>query len=235
MLATELQAMTLADSVGEGADGAVRIIQLDVEEAKCKLARLRKTAMLLQTLESSPSQEEWFLGYRILWTLENRLGVQIDQFIALNRRSEPLEGQGHWAKQCPKRQTPENRGPAQAASGLPRTDSTANTTTNILVEQGSEVPDPDGFQPVRSRSGRNGNGKIIPDLFAVDPSANMFAVLEKVGMEIAQEPDVDKEGDLDVPERNVGNVGVDLGTRMARHNMGGTWSFPVEPTAFEGS
>ncbi|KAL3697408.1 hypothetical protein R1sor_011484 [Riccia sorocarpa] len=84
MLTTELDTLQVAAELGEGKKGDIRVIELDVSKTTEKLGRFRKTAVLLQALESSPSRDRV-----VAWvkdTMEIRLGVQISQVKALGQK-----------------------------------------------------------------------------------------------------------------------------------------------------
>ncbi|KAL3699502.1 hypothetical protein R1sor_017524 [Riccia sorocarpa] len=84
ILASELEFMKTAESEDEGVNGDIRVVDLDVEKAASKLGRYRKTAVLLQALESAPSRDRV-----VAWvhdTIEVRLGFPVTQVTALNRR-----------------------------------------------------------------------------------------------------------------------------------------------------
>ncbi|KAL3675491.1 hypothetical protein R1sor_025439 [Riccia sorocarpa] len=84
VLAKELETLPVAVSADEGVDGEVRIVELNVEKAAVRLGRLRKTAMVLQVLEASPSRDRV-----VAWahdTMEVRLGVTVSQVTVLSRQ-----------------------------------------------------------------------------------------------------------------------------------------------------
>ncbi|KAL3697824.1 hypothetical protein R1sor_011900 [Riccia sorocarpa] len=84
MLATELDTLQVAADFGEGKEGDIRVIELDVSKASAKLGRFRKTAVLLQALESSPIHDRVVAWVRD--TMEIRLGVKISRLVEWDRR-----------------------------------------------------------------------------------------------------------------------------------------------------
>ncbi|KAL3677872.1 hypothetical protein R1sor_020828 [Riccia sorocarpa] len=84
MLEAELDTMPTLNSEDPGADTDVREIDLNVQKAVRRLGQLRKSAAVLQALESSPSRDRVVAWVRE--TMMQRRGVQVCQVKALARR-----------------------------------------------------------------------------------------------------------------------------------------------------
>ncbi|KAL3691405.1 hypothetical protein R1sor_005056 [Riccia sorocarpa] len=84
MLAHELGSMQTVDELGDATDVVFKLVELDVAKASSKLGRLQKTAVILQTLESTPSRDR--ICAWVLDTMELRGGFRIHQVKALDRR-----------------------------------------------------------------------------------------------------------------------------------------------------
>ncbi|KAL3687291.1 hypothetical protein R1sor_013600 [Riccia sorocarpa] len=125
--------------------------------------------------------------------------------------------------------------PLPTGSGSPPRQPSVAAVASPTVAPGGEGLDPDGFTPVRSRSGRNGSGRSSPTLKAVDPTINRFAALEEDVMEVVHDnvvvtPDTLRDpNELDIPVATV------PAPRSLPHTMEGTWGFPKELTSLEGS
>ncbi|KAL3689706.1 hypothetical protein R1sor_016015 [Riccia sorocarpa] len=80
----EMAIMPLVDTDGAAEDEVIREIDLDVENVAIKLGRFRRTAVVLQALESSPSRDRVVAWIRE--TMVVRKGVRVSQVKALARR-----------------------------------------------------------------------------------------------------------------------------------------------------
>ncbi|KAL3695185.1 hypothetical protein R1sor_009261 [Riccia sorocarpa] len=84
MIAQEMEEMEVLANNAEGTDGHIQVIELYMENAASKVGRLRKTAVLLQTLESSPSRDRVVSWIRE--TMVSKQNVGISQVKALSRK-----------------------------------------------------------------------------------------------------------------------------------------------------
>ncbi|KAL3698682.1 hypothetical protein R1sor_012758 [Riccia sorocarpa] len=84
---TGIQEMEFMKSAVDGAEeleGEVRVVELDVEKAAATVGRFRRTAVVLQALESTPSRERVTSWVRNI--LEGRCGAAVCQVTVLTKR-----------------------------------------------------------------------------------------------------------------------------------------------------
>ncbi|KAL3698575.1 hypothetical protein R1sor_012651 [Riccia sorocarpa] len=84
MIAGEMAVMQECLQSEEGVAADIRVITLDLENASSKMGRLRKTEVLLQALESSPSRDRVVAWERE--TMVHKQGVTICQIKALSKK-----------------------------------------------------------------------------------------------------------------------------------------------------
>ncbi|KAL3687048.1 hypothetical protein R1sor_013357 [Riccia sorocarpa] len=84
ILAEEMAVLPIAEESHLTGDQDIREIELDLNKAAVKLGRMRKTAVILQALESTPSRDRvggWVREYLVL-----RKGAQVCQVKALTKK-----------------------------------------------------------------------------------------------------------------------------------------------------
>ncbi|KAL3686211.1 hypothetical protein R1sor_004233 [Riccia sorocarpa] len=86
MLEQELAFLPTLEDQGNDEDEEVREIYLNFERAASKLGRLRKTGVVIQALESSPSRDR--VAAWVQETMVMRAGVSVSQVTALDRNSK---------------------------------------------------------------------------------------------------------------------------------------------------
>ncbi|KAL3694928.1 hypothetical protein R1sor_008579 [Riccia sorocarpa] len=75
IIAQEMEGMEVSADLEEGVEGNIRVIELDMANAATKIGRLRKTAVLLQALESSPSRDRVVSWVRETMVIQRNVGI----------------------------------------------------------------------------------------------------------------------------------------------------------------
>ncbi|KAL3686493.1 hypothetical protein R1sor_009067 [Riccia sorocarpa] len=75
MIAQKMEGIEVSADNVEGVEGNIRVIELDMENAASKIGRLRKTAILLQALESSSSRDHVVSWIRETTVIKHSVGI----------------------------------------------------------------------------------------------------------------------------------------------------------------